>query len=875
MPYSKEPHFLDLFDVRRLGERARHGIDASVQLGFLLLVVLMVVGSWLSFRHTRLLFESQKFVAHTHEVISSLRSAYSSLKEAESAARAFALTGRDSALEPYRASLPLLEEELTRLRELTADNPAQRELVPQLVQLVEERKQEFRSVIEAGHNAGLDSAADIVEANMRPRFLDRAYELVKKLEKNEEDNLLRRTSDARSSYTTAQATGIAVGFVGAVLVLAVYYTVRRYSRLQSTATRLLAGARERFEVALGSVGDAVLVTDTEGRLAYCNRGCGPVLGIGFEDIGKPLMELVQPAGPSSQVGKDDFIARVLASAGTFNAGPNAELRLRDGSLIPVDLTAARLPDETGRPQGVVLVVMDVSERREHELELERSNERFRSLVLVTSQIVWTMDAEGTVREDSPSWRSYTGQTYEQWQGQGWIEALHPDDRERVQRDWRAAVAAKRPFSIEYRLRGHDGVHRWNMVRAVPVLDFDGTLREWVGMNHDIQARKLAEKAEHDAHRRKDEFIALLAHELRNPLAPIRNGLEILKSGSKGETDRAITLMDRQVRHMVRLIDDLLDLGRIAQGKLELRLERVDVRDVLRQALDSMQPAIDAKGQHASLRVPDAPLWVDGDAVRLHQIVTNLLNNAVKYSPEGASIWLQAEREGPYCLMSVRDTGRGIDPELQPHVWELFRQGDRYSHRHDGGLGIGLTLVKSVAELHGGSVEVLSAGVGTGSEFRVRIPVVSGRTRTDAARRSRPVPATPARPLTILVVDDNEDSAVSLAMLLRLGGHHVEVAFRGGDGIEKTLTLRPDVVLCDIRMPDMSGFEVARRIRGSPDGATCTLVALTGFGAAHDRESTTKAGFDQHLVKPVDPEDLRRLLEVVSHGKQASTRSTDS
>jgi len=644
-----------------------------------------------------------------------------------------------------------------------------------------------------------------------------------------------------------------VGAAGILLVGVAYVLALRLDRNRKRARHECPGSHARFEVALRSLGDAVLVADEHGRLEFCNEAARDMLSLRSEDHGRPLVEILTFVAESGGAVHESIVARASREGGVHRTGAEEAIRLADGARLPVDATAAAIRGQG----GVVLVVRDVSLRRERERELARGNERFRAFVMATSQVLWTTDADGQAREDSPSWRQLTGQTYEQWKGLGGLDAVHPEDRGRSTQGWKDAIAARRPYVSEHRLRLADGTYRWSMVRAAPVFDADGTLHEWVGMVYDIQARKEVEGKLRDTSRRKDEFIALLAHELRNPLAPLRNGLEVLKFGAPEAASRAIGLMDRQVSHMVRLIDDLLDVSRINQGKLELRLERIDLREVLKQAVDAARPAVDAKGQELDVSLPASPMWIDGDPVRLAQVVTNLLNNAVKYSAAGASIWVAAEREGTRHLVTVRDTGQGIPADLLPHVWDLFLQGGGLVERDEGGLGIGLTLVKRLVELHHGNVSVHSDGRGAGSEFTIRLPIAAAGA---VHAPEEPAPSRPTvRALRILVVDDNEDAAESLSMLLRIGGHVVRAAFRGESALAEFERFVPEIVLCDIRMPDMSGYEVARRLRALPGGSAPLLVALTGFGTVTDRESSARAGFDRHLVKPADPDALAELL----------------
>lgn len=372
--------------------------------------------------------------------------------------------------------------------------------------------------------------------------------------------------------------------------------------------------------------------------------------------------------------------------------------------------------------------------------------------------------------------------------------------------------------------------------------------------------KRAEAALRDADQRKDEFLAILAHELRNPLAPIRYSLAILRLTSPPEsaTQRVAEVMDRQVNHMVRLVDDLLEIARISRGKIELQKEPVEVAAVVHSAVETSRPLIEAGGHHLNLSIPSEKLILDGDFVRLTQVVANLLNNAAKYSDAGARIALEVRREGGGVAISVRDTGKGIPPDVLPHVFELFMQIDRRPSRSQGGLGIGLTLVKSLVEMHGGQVEAHSEGLGRGSEFVVRLPLGS-------ASLSAHMPDTTARPAAllasrrVLVVDDNRDAAESLNGLLKLLGADVHVVYNGVDALEALASYKPAVVLLDIGMPGMDGHEVARRIRLLPESRDVTLIALTGWGQAEDRHRSLSAGFDYHLIKPADVQALQSLL----------------
>jgi len=363
----------------------------------------------------------------------------------------------------------------------------------------------------------------------------------------------------------------------------------------------------------------------------------------------------------------------------------------------------------------------------------------------------------------------------------------------------------------------------------------------------------------EADRRKDEFLATLAHELRNPMAPIRNGLQLMRlAGAKpAAVEQARAMMERQLTQLVRLVDDLMDVSRITRGRLELRKEHVLLTTVVNSAIEASQAMIEERGHELTVSLPSQPITLDADPTRLTQVLLNLLGNAAKYSDPGGHIWLTAERQGRELMLSVRDAGIGIAAEHLPHIFELFAQVDRSLERSQSGLGIGLTLVKRLVEMHGGRVEAKSEGPGKGSEFVARLPIVVLSMGKPAAVRADP--ANPPSSLRILVVDDNCDGADSLTMMLRLVGNDVRTAYDGEQGVAEAESFRPDVVLLDIGLPKRDGYEACRLIRDQPWGRSLVAVAVTGWGQERDIRRSREAGFDHHMVKPVDPAALLQLL----------------
>ena len=382
---------------------------------------------------------------------------------------------------------------------------------------------------------------------------------------------------------------------------------------------------------------------------------------------------------------------------------------------------------------------------------------------------------------------------------------------------------------------------------------------------DLLQRQAQELTEADRH--KDEFLATLAHELRNPLAPLRNGLQIMRlaRGNAESVEQARIMMERQLGQMVRLIDDLLDVSRISRGKIELRKRRVELEAILQSALEISRPLIEQAGHDLTVSVPPEPIFVDADVTRLAQVLSNLLNNAAKYTDRGGHIWLTVERQGGNIAVSVKDAGIGIPVHMLPKVWEMFTQIDRSLEKVHGGLGVGLTIVRRLVEMHGGTVEARSEGRGMGSEFIVVLPIACSVLGGQPAEVEGE-PVGPSARRRILVVDDNKDAAISLAMMLKMMGNDTQTAFDGLEALDVAAAFRPDVILLDIGMPKLNGYDTANRIRQQPWGKSVVLVALTGRGQEEDKRRSQEAGFNTHMVKPVEPAVLEKLLA----GLQATT-----
>ena len=492
--------------------------------------------------------------------------------------------------------------------------------------------------------------------------------------------------------------------------------------------------------------------------------------------------------------------------------------------------------------------------------LAESEQRFRTIADSAPVLIWMNDETGAVFVNR-AYLDFVGVSSQvDIQAYDWAKYVHPEDRATYLGAWLRYVKEGGIFDQEFRFRRHDGAYRWMRSVAVPRVTAEHQWLGHTGCTFDIHDARISSDALRQADRRKDEFLATLAHELRNPLAPIRNAVHLMAlDGNVGRRPQLLEMLERQVNHMVRLIDDLIDVSRVSRGTVELQCERLDLGRLLETAIETSKPLIERAHHRLDLRLPIEPLGVHGDAVRLAQVFSNLLNNAAKYTDDGGHIEVSAQREGDEAVVSVRDDGIGLGSDQLPRLFEMFSQLEQGKARAQGGLGIGLSLAKRLAQMHGGTISAESEGLGCGSCFTVRLPLATAAAAAESpAATGAEAPRSLARQ-RLLVVDDNRDAANSLAMVLETLGAQVEVAHDGAAALDAFERFAPQFVLLDLGMPGMNGLEVARRLRERANGHAVTLVALTGWGQVDDRQRTSAAGFDHHLVKPVDMGALQALL----------------
>jgi len=646
--------------------------------------------------------------------------------------------------------------------------------------------------------------------------------------------------------------------LGSVLV---FRDVSERKRAEETRTRLAA--------IVESSDDAIVSKTLDGIIRSWNAGAERIFGYTAEEVvGQPITLIIPPERHDEE---REILAR-LARGERIDHFETVRMA-KSGRRLDISLTVSPVRDNAGRIVGASKIARDITERKHAEHALRESERRYRRAAIEAAQaaaanakfraffeqgtnFAGVLALDGTLVEANRLCLDTCGFTRDEVIGKPFWECPWWNPSPALMDMVRSAclgAADGRPFRAETNYFVADGSERVVDLILAPVTDETGRALFVAATGTDITERRQMEDVLREQDRRKDEFLALLAHELRNPLAPLRNGLQIMRLARDDAriVDQARGMMERQLEHMVRLIDDLLDVSRINRNKMQLRRSRVLLAEVVSSAVETARPLIEAAGHELILSLPMEPICLDADLTRLAQVFANLLTNSAKYTPHGGHIRLDARRQGEDVIVFVRDDGIGIPAESLRSIFDMFSQVDRSIERTTGGLGIGLALVKGLVEMHGGTVMAESPGMGKGSTFTVRLPALETHLERVGEDEPRGAPATSVLGRRILVVDDNQDSAHSMARVLKLRGHEVRTAYDGIAALEAAGEFRPEVILMDVGMPRLNGYEAARRIRVQPWGRSVIIIAVTGWGQAGDRIQSREAGCDGHLVKPVD------------------------
>ncbi len=682
------------------------------------------------------------------------------------------------------------------------------------------------------------------------------------------------TAESQANRTLEVMSLAVIGFLLCVPLLSIWISVG--------VGRGIVRAEQTLGVTLDSIGDGVVTTDIDGRIVRLNPVAENLTGWSDKDArGQPLDAVFRIVNETTRRPEVSPVPRVLKEGVASNLTNHSVLIAKDGSERAIDDSAAPIRDAQGQVSGCVLIFRDVSAQRHTAQQLEENQQRFRALFESGPVAVFSCDRNGILLDYNQRAAELWGREPERNNpGERYFASLklyRPDGGPLTPLENPLVEALRTGSAVrdaEVLMERPDGSHITVIVNFSPLIGDSGEVTGGISAFYDVTERKRLEDVLRqsaadlsEADHRKNEFLALLAHELRNPLATISNAAQILMTAKASpEAYRSTTkMMERQIGHMARLVDDLLDVSRISRGKIELRKDQVELLAIIKHAVDAVRPEYVAKGIELAVTQPPMPVYVDGDATRLQQVLGNLLNNARKFTSFGGRVWLIIELQNKEVVIRVQDNGIGIAADQLPHIFGLFVQSDTALNRTSDGLGIGLALVKALVEMHGGSVSARSDGPGRGSEFTLRLPVLIKKRPGLATTLPEP-PQKPAAPAQankisrrILVVDDNRASAQSLALLLKLGNHEVQCAHDGQEAVDMAKSVNPEVILLDIGLPKLNGYEVAQKIRAEEWGRDIVLIALTGWGQKSDKRRAGESGFNHYMVKPVKHGDLTELL----------------
>ncbi len=630
-------------------------------------------------------------------------------------------------------------------------------------------------------------------------------------------------------------------------------------------------SEESYRVLAEAASDAIVRIGEDNTIQYVNTAAERIFGYAAEEmVGQPIMMLMpEEMRQGHRAGMDRY--QKTGKRKLDWQGIEVPAQHKDGHHFPIEISFGEYNQNETR--FFIGIIRDITERRRAEEVLRESEEQLRALADSIPQLAWMAEPDGFIFWYNRRWYEYTGTTPEKMEGWGWQSVHDAEMLPSVTERWQASIQTGEPFAMEFPLRrGADGAFRWFLTRVVPLHDTNGRIMRWFGTNTDIEELRQARLQAEQANRLKDEFLATLSHELRTPLNAILGWSQMLQTHNLGENDakKALSTIERNARSQNQLIDDLLDVSRIITGKLRLDVRAVDLATVITAAVDAARPAAEAKDIRLQTLLDPQAGPISGDPDRLQQVVWNLLSNAVKFTPKGGRVQARLERINSHVEIVISDTGKGIEPEFLPHVFDRFRQSDGSMTRREGGLGLGLAIVRELVELHGGTVHVESEGSGQGSTFTVHLPLLPvRRERVSDVPRVHPVAETGAplaRPLElsdlrVLLVDDEADSRDLLNLVLNSCGAIVTITSSAVEAFEAVKREKFDVIVSDIGMPDEDGFSLIRKIRelSNEEGGNVPAIALTAYARSEDRVQALRSGFQMHVAKPVEPAELIAIV----------------
>jgi PAS domain S-box-containing protein len=869
----------------------RRSIERNVIIGLIVVFLVLIANTILSNQAANTLVRVGELVAHSHETQTELKDALSTLLQAESSARGYVITGDESYLEPYSQADGAIDRRLERLGQLIDGDPGQRQRLVLLRDRARLGLDHLGEIIDLRRRDGFQAAKASVLSNRVKREMDEIRQIVAEMHKEETALLMSRNVNSRDSRVNARLTFLISAFTSLALVILLGWVLMRGLAERRRNEAAICEQRKWLQITLSSIGDAVIVTNALGSVRFLNPVAEALTGWAQAEVeGKQLSEVLKIVDEYSHQTVESPLAKVFRDGRTVDLVDHTSLIARDGREIPIDNSGAPIKDQEGKIVGAVLVFRDVTERRRAEEELRASEEFNRQVLESAPDCIETLDLDGKLLSmNTPGMGLMEIDDFRSFDGVDWIDFWQDADRE-------AALGTIEMASAGERGRFHGfcptakGAPKWWDVIVAPIRDPRGnvikllsTLRD-ITAQHEVETdrqriaqeraqllkveRRARSQAE-EANRIKDEFLATVSHELRTPMNAIMGWTNLLRDGQMDEADinRALETIERNASAQSRLIEDLLDVSRIMSGKLRLERQMVDVASVIEDAMEAAMPAAESKQITVSSDFDSESVMVFADPQRLRQIVWNLLSNAVKFTPEGGRVKVVISERESQIEITVSDTGRGIDPDFLPYVFDRFRQAEASTTRKHGGLGLGLAIVRHLVELHGGKVAADSLGEGRGATFTVSLPIPV------AHRKEQPEPeavmtdeeedrllleqAPSLTGLRVLVVDDEADARDLLTVALQQRGALVTKADSADAALEAFSAEPFDVLISDIEMPEVDGFELIRRLRGMEAGRDrfTPAMALTAHARAKDRARVLAAGFQMHVAKPVSLAEL--------------------
>lgn len=838
-------------------------------------VCILITCGTVTFQSIQRILTNSDLVAQTHAAIGLIDRLESALTDAETWQRGYIITGNKDYLVQFNSAADSIDVHVQALRAGISDRVQPPREIESLKVLVEQKMDEMRATINSRGEGMPEAAENLVRNDTGKRTMGDIREQLASMRTAKDQFAGERSAASDHACLTAMLTAFISTVVGLGLVAAVYWTVQNSRRITEAAAAGMNEETRLFEAAeftrsiVDTLGELVVVLDRDMQVLHVNRAFSTTFQITDDRVlGRSIYQI---DGGQWDIPEIRELLDAPLNASSPTAHIEIERPLKRVGRKSLRLTVSRFAAGSERSEAVLLVISDVTDERLLEEENRRQNQHMRwFLEQIQDYAIFTMDSDCKATSWNQGVKQVLGFDEEEFIGHDIRKLIFTPEAQAAgipESEFSLAALDQRASDDRWMMR-KGGEEFWASGITTSIRDQNDHLIGYSKVMRDLTSSKetqdgLSELATRlsEVDRRKDEFLATLAHELRNPLAPIKNAVQLMGLLKLDpEIDKLRQMMARQVEQLVRLIDDLLDVSRISRGKIVLRHEAVDLSAVIAAAVESSATYIAESGQQLIVNSLDCdPIYVSGDPSRLTQVVSNLLNNSAKYSNAGCRIELTTTLEDNVAVIRVRDNGIGIAPELLQSIFQMFAQVDDTLERGSSGLGIGLTLVKTLVELHAGTVVAQSDGAGKGSVFTVRLPAIAPPA-VFVALSAGPPAATKSRSFKVLVVEDMRALRVIVSRLLTKLGHEVEFAADGTLALQKLDTFRPDVVFSDIAMPGMTGYELARRIRQRSDCAGVCLVALTGFGQSADRDKALEAGFDEHMIKPVDIALLQSLFD---------------